>query len=200
REMVEAMNLIAGREISKSEKVLICDWLKIGVKDEFDVILGDHAYSNLLFSSWGRLSENLERALKPGGSMLQNFVVKFPKKTTIEDIVAARRKDPGAFKDHIERWYYVYMALTTDPRVYDGKTYTSRWGRYDEILAGMLKEGKITKEEFGDLYTGVDLNGGLPPKEVVESHLKKRFDVLSCEYSRERKVHSHYRTFFLRKE
>lgn len=193
KNMIDAMEILL-KQKEKNPVKIESNWLDIDFPpDSFDVILGDHSFSNIVpFKKWPHLAQALQTITKKDGFLIQNIVVQPGEPELLfDDLISFYRQNNAIFQNPCEKWYYIYQVVMSDPKFYQNNF--SNWGAFDELLENYLKDKKINNREFEDLRVGIGkCTFSMPPKKVVDKTLEKYFTILSANFSKEYELHKFY--------
>lgn len=169
----------------KGEEIFVLsDWRNIDLKEKFDLVMGDLAFTVLL-EDFVDFLPVLESLLKDNGITLQRVFVKYP-------------QDKDKYKD-LEKIFINYRKLKNPLHIitaleyplwlhfYDEKEYT-REDKVIKALVKLFKSGKITKKElmeFCKRRKGDTFKVYIPYKSFVDKQLKKYFNIVKIEYGQD---------------
>jgi len=188
--MIKAMTSLL-KVKRRKEKIIVDDWLKFNLKEKFDLILGDHIFSNIPYSKYPKLFLNIKRHLKEEGFFITNIHLKvFFKNFNLEKFLKKYFKEKWRGKD---KWFYLYQMMYNDPAFYSFKNFRLIWPSQEKVLKEAQKRKiNLSSKEAAKICDYISLKKEavftLPPRNIFEKEFKKYFKIWKKDYDRSHPV------------
>lgn len=158
--MIKAMSLLIKRRNSR-EKIVQGSWLKMPFKaNSFDLVVSDCPQDNLVYKDFLIMLKNAVRVLRRGGYWLwgTTHFKGFRAGISIKQLIKIYRANPKLFNNR-SWWFYYLLKASCHKQFYNPKTRILDWIKFDQALAQMCKNRKITKSEFDHLKVSTEKLG-----------------------------------------